>query len=128
MNTKSKNKFQINNFCGDLEAIVTLEQLKSLVSMMGIDSNYWLNSFKTEKITALNSKIELITDDNEKYSLEVSDILNAIIDIILYKTNVNDSISDLIFDAFKDDELGYMDCFHNDSILQIATFGELVYG
>lgn len=57
MNTKSKNKFHITNFCGDLELVVTLEQLKSLVSMMGADSNYWLNSFKTEKITGLNSRL-----------------------------------------------------------------------
>lgn len=96
--------------------------------MMGADSNYWLNSFKTEKITGLNSKIKLITDCNQEHTLEVSDILNAIIDIILYETKVNDSISDLIFDAFKDDELGYMDSTHNDSILQVATFGELLYG
>ena len=71
-------------------------------------------------------KIEDCEDDNHEF--KVQDVLTTIEKIISGKTDLNKHDCGEIFQAFATNDLGLIDSSIADSILQIMTYGTLVYG
>ena len=55
-------------------------------------------------------------------------IMNAMRDILLGKVQVNKDIAMNIWQAYKDKDAFYLDAQDTDVIIQVACFGQIVYG
>ena len=80
------------------------------------------------KELTLDSPITVEDIEEDKHQFKVKDVITAIENIVSGKTNLNTEDCSIIFEAFKDDNLGLIDSSIADSILQITTYNTLVYG
>ena len=64
----------------------------------------------------------------EVHDIEAADVAKAMIKIIEGKVSICDSIKSDVTSAIKEDDYGYIDSYAADAIVQIACFGEIVYG
>ena len=137
---------------------ITLENLRDLFCTMGQGSGYWatdvtignieLEEEDEEGVTyiksgqdyecqgcciwlkdlTLDSPITVEDIEEDKHQFKVRDVIKAIENIVSGKTNLNTEDCATIFEAFRDDNLGFIDASIADSILQITTYNTLVYG
>ena len=154
MTTITEQKFTCNvNYQFD----VTLQDLKDLFCTMGQGSNYWATDVTVGNILfeedeegvtyvesgqdygwegccmwlnelTLDSPITVEDIEKDKHQFKVRDVLTTIEKIISGKTDLNKHDCGEVFQAFTNDDLGRIDSSIADSILQIMTFGKLVYG
>ena len=108
---------------------ILLEEDEEGVTYVKSDQDYgwegccmWLN-----KLT-LDSPITIEDCEDEKHQFKVQDVLTTIEKIISGKTDLNKHDCGEVFHAFTNNDLGHIDSSIADSILQIMTFGKLVYG
>ena len=154
MTTITEQKFTCNvNYQFD----VSLQDLKDLFCTMGQGANYWacevtIGNIKEEEDEdgnvwykndqeyecegccawlvdlTLDSPIKIEDCEGDKHKFKVQDVLTAIEKIISGKTDLNKHDCGEIFQAFTNNDLGLIDASIADSILQIMTYGTLVYG
>ena len=146
----TEQKFQLHaNFFFE----ITVENLKDLFCTMGQDSSYWCHDIVVGEIKqdsagcyilednheyegncvwvkdlTLDTKIKVEDIEEDTHEFKVKDVIKAIENIVSGKTNLNTEDCATIFEAFRDDNLGLIDASIADSILQIATYNDLVYG
>ena len=154
MTTITEQKFTCNvNYQFD----VSLQDLKDLFCTMGQGVNYWATEVTVGNIEeeededgnvwyknnqeyecegccawlvdlTLDSPIKIEDCEGDKHKFKVQDVLTTIEKIISGKTDLNTHDCGEVFQAFTNDDLGRIDASIADSILQIMTFGKLVYG
>ena len=154
MTTITEQKFTCNvNHQFD----VSLQDLKDLFCTMGQCSIYWACNvavgdigeevdefgntwYKNDQkyecegccawLTDLNldSPIKVEDCENDTHLFKVKDVLTTIEKIISGKTDLNKYDCCEIFEAFATNDLSLIDASIADSILQIMTYGKLVYG
>ena len=136
---------------------ISLEDLRDLFCTMGQGSSYWATDVTVGNIEVeeddegvtyvksgqdyecqgcciwlkdltLDSPITVEDIEEDKHQFKVKDVITAIENIVSGKTNLNTEDCSIIFEAFKDDNLGLIDSSIADSILQITTYNTLVYG
>ena len=136
---------------------ISLEDLRYLFCTMGQGSGYWATDVMVGNILleeddegvtyiksgqdyehegccmwlkelTLDSPITVEDIEEDKHQFKVKDVITAIENIVSGKTNLNTEDCSIIFEAFKDDNLGLIDSSIADSILQITTYNTLVYG
>ena len=131
---------------------ISLEDLRDLFCTMGQGSGYWAHSVTVGDIEededgyylpdqdyehqgccawlkdlTLNTKIKVEDIEEDTHEFKVKDVIKAIENIVLGKTNLNTYDCTQVFEAFKDNDLGLIDASIADSILQITTYNTLVY-
>ena len=150
MTTITEQKFTCNvNYQFD----VSLQDLKDLFCTMGQGSGYWAHSVTVGDIEededgyylpdqdyehegccawlkdlTLDSPIKIEDCEDDKHEFKVQDVLTTIEKIISGKTDLNKHDCGEVFHAFTNNDLGHIDSSIADSILQIMTYGTLVYG
>ena len=150
MTKTTEKKFQLHaNFFFE----ITVENLKDLFCTMGQDSSYWCHDIVVGEIKqdsagcyilednheyegncvwvkdlTLDTKIKVEDIEEDTHEFKVSDVIRAIENIVSGKTNLNTYDCGQVFEAFRDNNLGLIDASIADSILQIATYNDLVYG
>ena len=154
MTKTTDQKFQLHaNFFFE----ITVENLKDLFCTMGQGVNYWATEVTVGNIKeeededgniwfandqeyecegccswlvdlTLDSPIKIEDCEDDKHEFKVQDVLTTIEKIISGKSDLNSHDCGEIFQAFTNDDLGRIDSSIADSILQIMTFGKLVYG
>ena len=150
MTKTTEQKFTCNvNYQFD----ITLEDLRDLFCTMGQGTSYWAYGVTVGDIEededgywifnenhecegncawvkdlTLDTKIKVEDCEDDKHEFKVKDVITAIENIVSGKTNLNTYDCTQVFEAFKDNNLGLIDASIADSILQIMTFGKLVYG
>ena len=154
MTTITEQKFTCNvNYQFD----ISLQDLKDLFCTMGQGCNYWacevtIGNIEEEededgnvwyknnqeyecegcvawlKDLSLDSPIKIEDCEDDKHEFKVEDVLTTIEKIISGKSDLNSHDCSEIFTAFTSGDLGRIDSSIADSILQIMTFGKLVYG
>ena len=150
METITEQKFTCNvNYQFD----ISLEDLRDLFCTMGQGSDYWAHGVTIGDIEededgcwifndnhecqgncawvkdlTLDTPIKIEDCEGDKHEFKVQDVLTTIEKIISGKTDLNYHDCGEIFQAFTNDDLGRIDASIADSILQIMTFGKLVYG
>ena len=154
MTTITEQKFTCNvNYQFD----ISLEDLRCIFCTMGQGSYYWANNVTVGNIEeeededgntwykdnqdyehegccawlkdlTLDSPIKIEDCEDDNHEFKVQDVLTTIEKIISGKTDLNKHDCGEIFQAFTNDDLGRIDASIADSILQIMTFGKLVYG
>ena len=154
MTTITEQKFTCNvNYQFD----ISLDDLRCLFCTMGQGSTYWatdvtIGNIKVEecddgityiksgqdyewegcctwlKDLTLDSPITVEDMEDDTHLFKVQDVLTTIEKIISGKTKLNKHDCCQIFEAFATNDLGLIDAGIADSILQIMTFDELVYG
>ena len=150
MPNTTEQKFQLHaNFFFE----ITVENLKDLFCTMGQDTSYWCHDIVVGEIKqdlagcyilednheyegncvwvkdlTLDTKIKVEDIEEDTHEFKVKDVIKAIENIVSGKTNLNTEDCATIFEAFKDNDLGLIDASIADSILQIATYNDLVYG
>ena len=154
MTTITEQKFTCNvNYQFD----ISLQDLKDLFCTMGQGSNYWatdvtIGNIEVEedeegvtyiksgqdyeyqsccmwlKELTLDSPITVEDIEEDTHLFKVKDVLTTIEKIISGKTDLNKHDCSDIFEAFLTNDLGLIDASVADSILQIMTYGKLVYG
>ena len=67
-------------------------------------------------------------EGTEIHEINRADIEKAMAKIIEGKASICDSIRADVASAIKEDDYGYIDSYAADAIVQIACFGEIVYG
>lgn len=132
---------------------ISLTDLKDLFCTMGQGSNYWATGVTVGNIEeddegyylpnqnyehegccawlkdlTINSPIKVEDIEDDKHEFTVEDVLTTIEKIISGKSDLNSHDCSEIFTAFTSGDLGRIDSGIADSILQIMTFGKLVYG
>ena len=132
---------------------ISLDDLKCIFCTMGQGSGYWAHSVTVGDIEEdedgyylhgqdyehegccawlkdinLNTVINIEDCEEDKHQFVVQDVLTAIEKIVSGKTNLNSDDCNSVFEAFKDDDLSLIDASVADSILQIMTYSNLVYG
>ena len=136
---------------------ISLQDLRDLFCTMGQGCNYWaceviVGDIKEEedengdrwfandqeyecegcctwlKDLTINSPIKIEDCEDDKHKFTVEDVLTTIEKIISGKTDLNSYDCSEIFTAFTSGDLSRIDSSIADSILQIMTFGKLVYG
>ena len=154
MTTITEQKFTCNvNYQFD----ISLQDLRDLFCTMGQGSNYWATDVTVGNIEVeeddegvtyvksgqdyehegccmwlkeltLDSPITVEDIEEDKHQFKVKDVITAIENIVSGKTNLNTYDCTQVFEAFKDNDLSLIDASIADSILQIMTYGTLVYG
>ena len=153
MTTITEQKFTCNvNYQFD----ISLQDLKDLFCTMGQGINYWatdvtIGNIEVEedegvtyiksgqdyeyqgccmwlKELTLDSPITVEDIEEDTHLFKVKDVLTTIEKIISGKTDLNKHDCSDIFEAFLTNDLGLIDASVADSILQIMTYGKLVYG
>ena len=153
MTTITEQKFTCNvNYQFD----ISLEDLKCLFCTMGQGSTYWatdvtIGNIEVEedegvtyiksgqdyehqgcciwlKELTLDSPITVEDMEDDTHLFKVQDVLTTIEKIISGKTDLNKHDCGEVFQAFATNDLGLIDAGIADSILQIMTYGKLVYG
>ena len=153
MTTITEPKFTCNvNYQFD----ISLQDLKDLFCTMGQGSNYWatdvtIGNIEVEedegvtyiksgqdyehqgcciwlKELTLDSPITVEDIEEDTHLFKVQDVLTTIEKIISGKTDLNKYDCCEIFEAFATNDLSLIDASIADSILQIMTYGKLVYG
>ena len=154
MTTITEQKFTCNvNYQFD----ISLQDLKDLFCTMGQGVNYWATEVTVGNIKeeededgntwykndqeyecegccawlvdlTLDSPIKIEDCEDDKHKFKVRDVLTTIEKIISGKTDLNKHDCGEIFQAFTNNDLGLIDASIADSILQIMTYGTLVYG
>ena len=154
MTTTTEQKFTCNiNYQFD----ISLDDLTCLFCTMGQGSYYWANDVTVGNILleedeegvtyvksdqdygwegccmwrnklTLDSPITIEDCGDNKHKFKVQDVLTTIEKIISGKTDLNKHDCGEVFHAFTNNDLGHIDSSIADSILQIMTFGKLVYG
>jgi len=154
MTTTTEQKFTCNiNYQFD----ISLDDLTCLFCTMGQGSYYWANDVTVGNILleedeegvtyvksdqdygwegccmwlnklTLDSPITIEDCEDDKHKFKVQDVLTTIEKIISGKTDLNKHDCGEVFHAFTNNDLGHIDSSIADSILQIMTFGKLVYG
>ena len=153
MTTITEQKFTCNvNYQFD----ISLQDLKDLFCTMGQGSNYWatdvtIGNIEVEedegvtyiksgqdyehqgcciwlKELTLDSPITVEDIEEDTHLFKVQDVLTTIEKIISGKTDLNKHDCGEVFQAFATNDLGLIDAGIADSILQIMTYGKLVYG
>ena len=77
----------------------------------------------------LPAKLSISCEDGEGiYEVTKADVEKAIGLIIEGKVSICNTVRSDIESAIKEDDYGYIDGYAADAIIQIACFGELVYG
>jgi len=135
---------------------ISLQDLKDLFCTMGQGSTYWatdvtIGNIEVEedegvtyiksgqdyehqgcciwlKELTLDSPITVEDIEEDTHLFKVQDVLTTIEKIISGKTDLNKHDCCEIFEAFATNDLSLIDASIADSILQIMTFGKLVYG
>ena len=136
---------------------ISLTDLRDLFCTMGQGANYWAcevtvgnieeeededgnrwykndQEYECEgccawlKDLTLDSPIKIEDCEDDKHEFTVQDVLTTIEKIISGKSDLNSQDCSEIFTAFTSGDLGRIDSSIADSILQIMTFGKLVYG
>jgi predicted MarR family transcription regulator len=64
----------------------------------------------------------------EIHEIEMADMEKAIAKIMEGRVSISDSIRGDVTSAIREDDYGYIDSNAADAIVQIACFGEIVYG
>ena len=154
MTTITEQKFTCNvNYQFD----ISLDDLRCLFCTMGQGSTYWatdvtIGNIKVEecddgityiksgqdyewegcctwlKDLTLDSPITVEDMEDDTHLFKVQDVLTTIEKIISGKTDLNKHDCGEVFQAFATNNLGHIDASVADSILQIMTYGKLVYG
>ena len=150
MTKTTEQKFKLHaNFWFE----ISIQDLRDLFCTMGQGSGYWAHSVTVGDIEEdedgyyltnqdyehegccawlkylnLDTVIKVEDCEDDKHEFKVKDVLTAIENIISGKTNLNRHDCGEIFQAFATDNLGLIDASIADSILQIATYNDLVYG
>ena len=154
MTTITEQKFTCNvNYQFD----ISLEDLRCIFCTMGQGSYYWANNVTVGNIEdeededgntwdkdnqdyehegccawlkdlTLDSPIKIEDCEDDNHEFKVQDVLTTIEKIISGKTDLNKHDCGEIFQAFATNDLGLIDSSIADSILQIMTYGTLVYG
>ena len=154
MTTITEQKFTCNvNYQFD----ISLDDLRCIFCTMGQGANYWATEVKVGNIEeegdedgnvwykddqdyqcegccawlmdlTLDSPIKIEDCEDDKHEFKVQDVLTTIEKIISGKTDLNKHDCGEVFQAFATNDLGLIDASIADSILQIMTYGTLVYG
>jgi len=154
MTTITEQKFTCNvNYQFD----ISLDDLRCIFCTMGQGANYWATEVKVGNIEeegdedgnvwykddqdyqcegccawlmelTLDSPITIEDIEEDTHLFKVQDVLTAIEKIISGKTDLNKHDCGEVFQAFTNNDLGHIDASIADSILQIMTYGKLVYG
>ena len=154
MTTITEQKFTCNvNYQFD----ISLDDLRCIFCTMGQGANYWATEVTVGNIEeegdedgnvwykddqdyqcegccawlmdlTLDSPIKIEDCEDDKHEFKVQDVLTTIEKIISGKTDLNKHDCGEVFQAFATNNLGHIDASIADSILQIMTYGKLVYG
>ena len=75
------------------------------------------------------AKLSISCEDGEGiYEVTKADVEKAISLIIEGKVSICNTVRSDIESAIKEDDYGYIDGYAADAIIQVACFGELIYG
>ncbi len=85
---------------------------------------YW-----AEEVEYAAGKLSVSCEEGaEVHEIEMADMEKAIAKIMEGKVSISDSIRADVTSAIREDDYGYIDSYAADAIVQIACFGEIVYG
>lgn len=112
-----------------LDHIITEDQFLDLVDTAGYAIGYWADRAEVHW-GAADKKYSVWEDDddNTRHDITPDMIEQAMVDIYTGKIPVSKGILDSVTSAIMEEEYGEVDGDAADVIIQIAAFGEIVYG
>ena len=107
-----------------LEFQLTQDDLDDIVDAACHGIGYWAD--EAEYSTSL---LSISAEEGaEIHEIGKADIEKAMASIIEGEVSISDSIRNDISSAIRENDYGYIDSYAADAIVQIACFGEIVYG
>jgi hypothetical protein len=107
-----------------LEFQLTQDSLDDIVDTACHCIGYWADEADYDAGTLSISAEE----GAEIHEIGRADIEKAMASIIEGKVSISDSIRNDVSSAIREDDYGYIDSYAADALVQIACFGEIVYG
>jgi hypothetical protein len=99
------------------------QDFSDLVSTMSLACGYWVDDMEVDGKT-----IDLLDVEGDTHTITLADIRKAVNSIVSDATQVAGDIQDDLRLAISERDLGQVDGYAADAILQVATYGEIVYG
>jgi hypothetical protein len=94
--------------------------------------DYWADEVEFDEPHDENdppAKLSISCEDGEGiYEVTRIDVEEAMIRIVEGKVSVCNTVRSDIESAIREDDYGYIDGYAADAIIQVACFGELIYG
>lgn len=101
----------------------------SIVDTAGYAIGYWAEEAEVDDSDDSAPTYTVACEDGtEIYPLDKGGLEQAIRFIVEGRVTVADDIRNDVTSAIKDNDLGYIDGYAADAIIQVACFGELIYG
>lgn len=112
-----------------LDHIITEDQFLDLVDTAGYAIGYWADRAEVHWGTA-DKKYSVWEDDedNTRHDITPGMVERAMVDIYTGKIAVGKGILDSVTSAIMEEEYGEVDGDAADVIIQVAAFGEIIYG
>ena len=98
------------------------EDFEDVCDTAGYSIGYWAHS------AVLGEDYYRINDEDGSHEITRSHMIHTVAEIIAGKYDLADSIRRNIMLAFVNDDLGELDAYDVDAIIQLACFKEIVYG
>jgi hypothetical protein len=115
-----------------LDFEMTLTDFASIVDTAGYAITYWADEAEYDEPYDSDDPDATYTvsceDGTEIYTLTKEDAEKAMVLIAEGRMDVSSNIRDDVRQAIKDDDMGYIDGYAADAIIQVACFGTIVYG
>ncbi len=113
-----------------MDHIITKEQFLDLVDTAGYSIGYWADRAEVHWGSAADAKYSVWEDDddNTRHDITPGMVERAMVDIYTGKVPVGRGILDSVTSAIMQEEYGDVDGDAADVIIQVAAFGEVVYG
>ena len=89
---------------------------------------FWPASFQLVQPDDADPSFEILTEDGEEKTITKNKMEETIIQVIEGSVGINSAIANDIKKAIIEDDMGYIDATASDALIQLAAFGEIVYG
>lgn len=115
-----------------LDFELTVDDFADIIDAAGYAIGYWADEAEyNEPYHADDSEATYTVSCEERtqiYTLTKQDIEKAMALITEDKVSISPSIRSDVMSAIKENDYGYIDGYASDAIIQVACFGEIVYG
>jgi hypothetical protein len=109
-----------------LDHILTADSFEDIVDTAGYAIGYWADEAEYDKTGGTYSVS--CEEGTEIYHLTREDIESAMGKIFEGKMDISSDIQQYVIQAIMTDDMGEIDGYAADAIIQVACFGSIIYG